>query len=62
MTTANVLDDLFSFDNVVPSTQNKTVDPFLDFNAPLISSTGTNMIQQQNQMDTFKNLYTNVGQ
>eukprot|EP00347_Sterkiella_histriomuscorum_P001591 403371440 len=35
-------------------------DPFFDFNKPLITSTGINHIQQQNQMDTFKTLYTSV--
>jgi hypothetical protein len=57
------LDDLFSFD--APSTTQApkaTADPFLDFNAPLISSSGQGGLMQQSNLDTFKTLYSNVGQ
>jgi hypothetical protein len=59
------LDDLFSFDAPTSTSGQqpaKASDPFLDFNAPLISSSGTGGLMQQNQLDTFKTLYTNVGQ
>ncbi|CDW75826.1 UNKNOWN [Stylonychia lemnae] len=45
-----------------PQQQNVGFDPLFDLNKPLISSSGINHIQQTNQLETFKNLYTNVSQ